>query len=172
LPSEHKCILASPLPATPAGCLIPGTQHVLNIPRALSNTTNFGVSKNNGLTYGYIFPTKHAIVNLIEPECLPFDGTSGFLFQVYKVPTCLTLLDFINQIVPCKPGSAERSSSVRGIIECINLDNRSWERGQEFWVGGPRGDLESMKFNVKACTLEDVGWTEERSPIWVARTFV
>ncbi|CRG85635.1 hypothetical protein PISL3812_02676 [Talaromyces islandicus] len=170
--SEHKCILASPLPTTPAGCLIPGTQLVLNIPRALSSTPTFESSKNDGLTHGYIFPTKHAIVNLIEPGCLPFDGTGGFLFQVYKVPTCLILRDFINQIAPSKPRCTERAPCARGIIECINVDNCSWERGQEFWIGGPRGDLESMKVNVKGCTLEDVGWTEEKSPIWVARTFV
>lgn len=168
MPLEHKCIVASPASTTLSGCLIPGTQLVLNIPHVVSGTTTLGVSENTSLTYGYIFPTKHAIINLIEPGCLPFERTSGFRFQVYKVPTCLNLRDFINQTIPTTPGVAEKTASARGIIECIHLDNGSWERGQEFWIDG----LESMNFNFNVRTLEDIGWTEGRSPIWVARSFV
>jgi hypothetical protein len=188
---SHNCGPESspaPIPARslPIGGMIPGTRSPLIIP--------FNPSGDNDprelCNAGYLFQRDHTVIHLIEPEHAPFlPGRSGengiFNFEKYLAPTSMTIAELMDQIMPSsdirrqqqqhphhpQPGNYKE----RGIVECIERPEGGWKRGQEFWIGGSRGNDTAMKLKVRDWKLADIGWDASRGgkePVWIARTAV
>ncbi|KAL1854153.1 hypothetical protein Plec18170_004917 [Paecilomyces lecythidis] len=149
-------------------------------PPAVSNNppfppgANIPGSTDNPLTLssgaGYIFPTNHTTIHLIEPNFLPFaHPPSPFKWRVYKVPTTLSLSELIEKVcvVDCPAGK----TAVKGVVECIELGDGCWLRGPEYWMGKGKGEADAMKEKVKK-TVGSIGWDEKRGsvakPVWLA----
>lgn len=142
-------------PSIPPGGYIPGT-------------TDSPLTLSSGA--GYIFPTNHTTIHLIEPNFLPFaHPPRSFKWRVYKVPTTMTLSQLIEQV--CVVNCPQGKTPVKGILECIELGGGHWARGSEFWIGKGKGEEGAMKEKVKK-TLESIGWDEKRGsvakPVWLA----
>ncbi|KAJ9291631.1 hypothetical protein DTO021C3_988 [Paecilomyces variotii] len=147
---------ASNNPPFPPGSNMPGT------------TDSHPVTLSSGA--GYIFPTNHTTIHLIEPNFLPCaHPPRQFKWRVYKVPTTLSLSELIEKV--CVVDCPEGKTAVKGIVECIELGDGCWLRGPEFWMGKGKGEEDAMKGKVKK-TLASIGWDEKRGsvakPVWLA----
>jgi hypothetical protein len=196
----------------PIGSIIPGTRETsLVMPSSSLPPSGPGPrprpQSGAEMSVTYIFPPNHATIHLIEPEYTPFKHSPpspppSFRFRIYKVPTSLTIAEFMRQVcfynyntgnnkvldsnpeeMMTSPASACSALGnevyAYGILENIELGDGRWARGQRFWVGGDNRILATalMRKRVQSLTLADVGWDETRGTdrarsVWISTTVV
>ncbi|KAK2808364.1 hypothetical protein FQN50_004749 [Emmonsiellopsis sp. PD_5] len=137
----------------PPGALIPGTDEPLTLPGGEA----------------FLFPSSLTTVRHILAHRGPWETPGIQLrYREFKVPTCLTLADFINVLANFYlPGGQPRTNAA--VIETFELGNGMWQKGPEYWIGEGMGSQPMMKEYTKK-TLEEIGWTKERPsilPIWI-----
>ncbi|OAX81712.1 hypothetical protein ACJ72_03945 [Emergomyces africanus] len=120
--------------------------------------------------HGYIFHPLNTTIHLFRCTThYPWNGQgSSFDFEIYQVPTNMTVADLIRQICP-----QDDAIKGRGLIECLQVahgDATFFRRGQEYFIGEGKGEAPTMQERVGR-TLAEVGWNEHRkrnaNPVWL-----
>lgn len=160
---------AAPRPAitapTPSGSNVPTTDKPLRLPSGM----------------GYVFPKSHATIHVIEPGYLPYEKPRGtFQWRVYKVPTIMSVAEFIEQICELSHEQKQKKKTMKDVVskrvvECVELGGGIWGRASEYCIGEGKGKDAAMKKAVEL-NLAKISWDESRGttspPIWVATQVV